>query len=495
MVPVFEFLNSREKKSIKTYYLFFVVSCFLFSISLQAEINNNHNFIDVSEIQSIEQQQKFRGDQPKKKWTVLVYMAADNDLYPFAYRNLAQMKQVGSNENVNILIHLDISHAGQPKVTKHIYMERDKVWQIGPDYLMDSGSDITLFDSVKWALDDFPSDHIAIILWNHGSGDLNPVLRKTINPAQLFKYNTKTHLIELNRTIGFMDFVEKLSQNHQIESLETPATSHPTRGICFDETNGTYLDDAKLMRAFEKIIKERNNKKIDLIIFDACLMAGTGTAYIMSHFADYMVASEEVVLGAGYDYQIMLKKLIETSEISPEDFAKSIVKNYEITYGKQTNDYTNSALKLEYFDALNKNIDLLAQLLIEAIKYQSNNSVKLLIKKCRSRNQCAFFDEPSYIDLGNFYENLLKNINQIILINNKETANTIQAITKTLQQGLFLINKLIIANVVGKNLARARGISIHFPEYYMESPSFQSYYSTEFAKNNSWAKFLKHYFH
>lgn len=35
-------------------------------------------------------------------------MAADNDLRGFAGRNIQQMAQVGSNDNINILVHLDI---------------------------------------------------------------------------------------------------------------------------------------------------------------------------------------------------------------------------------------------------------------------------------------------------------------------------------------------------------------------------------------------------
>jgi hypothetical protein len=429
--------------------------------------------------------------QSKKKVTVLVYVAADNDLYPFAYRNIAQMKQVGSNDNLNILVHLDIRHSGQPKVTKRIYIEQDKVWQIGPDYVLDSGSDVTLFDSVNWALQDFPSDHFILDLWNHGSGDLNPILKKTINPSQLFHYNAETGLIELDRSIGFIDFVDQLNREESEEELSRTNASCK-RGICFDETNGTYLDDAKLMRAFTKIVKERNGKKIDIILFDACLMAGTGTAQIMSQFADYMVASEEVVPGSGYNYQLLLQPLL-AGHISMEDFAKHVVASFYATYGKQTNDYTQSALKLANFKAVSNNINLLSILLIDAIHQQKRNSVKQVIKKCRSRQTCTYFDEPTYIDLYNFYDNLLKNIDQIALNTIQETTEMIAAIKHTLQDGLKLIHNLVVSNIAGKNLAGAHGLSIYFPEYNMTSPSYQSYNSTEFAKNNSWPKFLQAY--
>lgn len=472
--------------SFKNYFLLFTVLISLHSC-IHAEMYLNDDCIIIPE--ALTRERAFT--QPKKKWTFFVYIAADNDLYPFAYRNIAQMKQVGSNENVNILVHLDIRHSGQPKVTKRIYIEKDKIWQIGPDYVLDSGSDVTLFDSVHWALNDFPADHFALVLWNHGSGDLNPILKKTINSSQLFNYNANTGLIELDRSIGFIDFVDQLTR----EEEEKAAESHLgacTRGICFDETNGTYLDDTKLMRAFTKIIKERNNKKIDIILFDACLMAGTGTAHIMSQFADFMVASEEVVPGSGYNYQLLLQELT-SGTITAEDFAKHAVASFYATYGKQTNDYTESAFKLSNFPALSSNINTLAILLIDAIHNQKRNSVKQIIKKSRSRQTCTYFDEPSYIDLWNFYDNLLKQVDQITLTSKQETTEMIQALKHVLQEGLTLINNLVIANVAGKNLAGAHGISIFFPEYNMPSPSYQSYNITEFAKNNSWPQFLQVY--
>ena len=424
--------------------------------------------------------------QPKKKWTILVYIAADNDLYPFAYRNIAQMKQIGSNEHLNILVYLDIKHSGQPKVTKLLYIEHNKIWQIGSDYVMDSGSDKTLFDVVEWAHQDYPCEQFALVLWNHGSGDLNPILRKTINPTQLFKYNAETQLIELDRSIGFIDFIDQLAEKEASESCKH-------RGICFDETNGTYLDDAKLMRAFKKIVQLRNNKKIDLMVFDACLMAGTGTTWIMSQFADYMVASEEVVPGSGYNYQLLLQPLA-SGNISPEALAKHIVDTFYKTYGRQTQDYTHSAFQLSAFKAVCNNIDLLSQLLIEAMQLEKASSVRYIIKKARSRQNCTHFDEPSYIDLGHFYENLLKLTDQIVLNNDVNTSESIAALKKVLREGLALIKKLVIANIAGQNLAEAQGISIYFPEYRVTKPSYQSYDTTEFAKNNSWPKFLKAYF-
>lgn len=425
--------------------------------------------------------------QPKKPWTFLVYMAADNDLYPFAKRNLAQMKQVGSNENINILVHLDINQPSTGKVTKRIYIENNKIYQIGPDYKMNSGDEKTLIDATSWAINNFPSDHLAVVMWNHGSGDLNPHINRTINPAELFFYNKKTKMVELDRSIGFMEYINTLSQE---KTLSKPYNCK--RGICFDETNKTYLDDQKLMRGLKEITSIYG-KKIDLMIFDACLMAGTGTSHIMSQFCDFMVASEEVVLGPGYDYSSVLDPFSYIGAITPKEFAHHIVKAYEKTYSKITQDYTHSAFDLSKFNTLSSNIDKLAQLLTKALQKQQGASVKNYIKNARSPYNCTYFDEPSYIDIGHLYNNLIKKAHTIKLKTAHETTHLTKKIKQTLQDGLEIMNSYIISNVCGKNLAGSIGLSIYFPEKKSYGSHHASYKHTEFAKNNNWLQFLQRY--
>ncbi|HBY05842.1 MAG: hypothetical protein UV38_C0003G0223 [candidate division TM6 bacterium GW2011_GWE2_42_60] len=422
-----------------------------------------------------------------KKWTFLVYMAADNDLFPFASQNLAQLKEIGSNENLTILVHLDIKVPGKSKVTKRLLVKKNQIMQIGPDMCLDSGSEETLVSAGLWAINDFPSEHLVIDFWNHGSGDLNPRLRKTINPAFLFRYDPETGMVRLDRSIAFMDFVDLLSKDEQGEPI---CACDPDRGICFDETYHSYLDDGKLMRGLKRICRARGGKNIDIILFDACLMAGTGTACIMSHFADYMVASEEVVLGPGYNYKLVAG-LLARNDMDPESMVKKIVSDYEVVYGKVTGDYTHSAFRLSEFNALNDNIDALAQLLMTALTQQEEQSVRNAIKASRSRYACTYFDEPSYIDLGHFYLNLRDRVSQMRFKSNAEEMK--QRILQALTDGLVCMSHLIMANVCGANLAGAHGLSIYFPEYRINNPHHESYQYTEFAQHNRWVDFLKAY--
>lgn len=406
-------------------------------------------------------------------WVIVVYMAAANDLAPFADRNIEQMKLVGSNSNLVILVHLDISRPGIKKITKRLIIHKGKVVQVGPDMAMDSGSEQTLISTIRWAYTDFPSKYLGVIFWNHGSGDLNPSIGRAINPSKLFVYNPETRMVELDRSIGFIEFLDALHQSEQ-------------RGVCFDETTGNYLNDQRLKKGLEVCTQERG-RKIDLIYFDACLMAGIGTLWIAHPYADYLIASEEVVLGTGANYHLVLSALAQ-KELTPAEFARHVVKSYDATYSKITQDYTHSAMNLSVVPVLSNNIDIVANLLMAAIAAQKNNSVRLAIKQARNKFACTHFDEPSYIDLGHLYQNLLKNLSAMSVAQN----TLIRDLQHYLTEGLQIIKQTVIDNVTGQHLKNACGISIYFPE---RAPLHPSYQHTEFVLNHpTWHKFLTLYF-
>ena len=71
-------------------------------------------------------------NKPEKKADILIvlYMAARNDLFPFAGRNIKQLQNIGSSDKVKIFIRFDLQKPGQPSVTKHFFIEKNKVMQL-----------------------------------------------------------------------------------------------------------------------------------------------------------------------------------------------------------------------------------------------------------------------------------------------------------------------------------------------------------------------------
>lgn len=415
----------------------------------------------------------------KKPWTFIVYIAADNDLRGFAARNIKQMAQVGSNKNVNIVVQLDIKLSGNQKVTRRYQVEKNKIVHVNADdpysQRMDSGSPQTLISCCTWALENYPAEHYCLIFWNHGTGIIDPGYSKVVNASSLFTFNAATNKLELDRSIGFLDFLDIVNEEQ--------------RGVCWDDTTGNYLSNQNMNSALTTI---RTNllggKKFDIIGFDACLMSMLEVGNIMKHHADNMVSSQEAELGAGWNYNYALSGF-NTGAPSPAAFAQQIVRAYQKAYANITNDYTQSAINLNRLTALEENVSHVATLFLQGLRTQKNRAVTNAIKACRNKHMCTHFDEPSYIDLHHFYTNVKNNIARFKLTNSDEEQKLQTALLKAVEEGMTLITSAVIENTAGKNLHRAKGISIYFPERRVH----HSYRKTLFAASNQWSALLNYF--
>ncbi len=426
---------------------------------------------------------EIRSINPKKSWTVIIYMAADNDLHYFAWKNLKQMEQIGSNDNINIIVQLNTP--GYLNPTKRYIVKKGRRILVqddtSPSTKLNSGNPQTLIDCVSWGVTHYPADNYALVFWNHGSAAIDPNFTKTINPCDLFYRNPTDDMLEIDRGISYMTLLSQITASF----LPTDGK----RGICFDDTFRSYISNSDLDFALKEISsKFLNNKKLDLVVFDACLMSMIEISSIVQKYAHFMATSQEVVYGTGQNYELLFKPFLNGS-LSPKEFAKHIVVAYEQTYQKIINDYTFSALDLSYASDLEKNVNQVATLLTQALSSQSNYSVSNMLRKCKSTQFCTCFDEPSYIDLGDFYTNLLKHI-QHITLNNKSLELSLQLnLSQALQQGLSIISQLVIENRVGQKLRRAQGVSIYFPEHSIA----HNYLKSPFALSNNWSFLLTKY--
>lgn len=416
-----------------------------------------------------------KATQPKR--TIMIYMAADNDLRPFAARNIQQMANIGSNQNITIAVHLDIRISGNKKITRRYLIEKDQVLHIDPynplTQQMDSGNPATLISFCEWAIKSYPADEYDLILWNHGTGILEPPHGKIINPMDLFVFNPSTHRFDLDRSIGFMDAIDQ--------------TDTQQRGVCWDDSTGNYLSNRKMEVALQKICTNfLDGKKFGIIGFDACLMSMIEVCSFIQKYAHVMVSSEEVELGMGWKYDEVLSPFL-TTRLNTAAFGAHIVRAYEKTYQSITNDYTLSAINLDALFSLEQNINNVATLLIDSLDKQKNIFLPIL-KESRHKLLCTHFDEPTYIDLHHFYKNLATNLKKSANNNQMNAALKNNLFTK-LEDGMKIIEQIVIANTVGKNLKNAQGIAIYFPERGIHS----SYQEATFLANNSWGSLLMRY--
>lgn len=370
---------------------------------------------------------------PNKPWTFLVYIAAANDLNPYALLDLQEMMKVGSTPFVNVIVYLTIQEDGKSKQTKKLYVEKGSLQQIGPVLNRDSGDVATLTEALQWACLDYPSEHVAVVLWDHGSGPLN---RKKSS----------------------------------------------VRGICYDFDTGHYLTDRDCLDAFSWARDRVNGgRKFDIIACDACLLASLEMAYTFSSCADYFVASEETIPGNGFQYAFLLNSFAKQS-LDALSFAKLMVSSYAKEYAG-TLDYTLSVADLSKINLLVDNVNAVAQVLSSQLKSKNSVVSKAVIKKCIHRKDCPSFDDGVYIDLCQFYRNLLKNVDGL-----KLSKAVTQQFKKIVAAGIALFPKIIKAQVMSKNYKQLGGLSMYFSRHSID-PSYYGLYWT--AKNSNWLNFLE----
>lgn len=403
-------------------------------------------------------------------WLFLIYMAADNNLHYFAWSNIKQMAALGSNDNVKIVVQLN--EPGANTVTQQYLIEKNRAVSLNPatddnpGKKLNSGDPKTLVDFCTKMIDRFPAQHVALIFWDHGTGCLEPSRARMPCVNELFRLNPENMMLELNRADSFFDRVDC-----------------DARGVCFDDTFHSYLSNARLAGALQEICKHAGSQ-IDIIGFDACLMQMLEVGALMYPYAHIMVGSQEVELGAGWNYKYVLAPFADKVP-SPSELALNIVASYEKVYSKITNDYTLSAVNLDEFPTLIPAMDTVGDLLLTCLTQQTNKSVKSVLKQSRSRKSCVCFDEPSYVDLGNLCKNILANAG------NFNIANDLAQKTKVALQAVLdeITTRVILGNTVGKNLARATGLSVYFPESRLHT----SYANSLFATNNKWGHLVKQY--
>lgn len=463
----------------KQHFLIRLLFCTLIGSTLQSStIGDNSFFIDeinpdITEIKTTNTLPT-TAQQAETEWLVIFYIAADNDLNYFAIRNLQEMMTVGSNKNVTLAVYLD--RQGASKNTQLLIVQKNNTYwanehDITAQQKLNSGSAQTLIRVCDWAISNYPAKHTALILWNHGIGILDSIRGKSTNASELFSFNPTNHMLELNRSIGLFDYLEKVAEDEQ------------DRGVCFSDTYSSYLTNQKLDYALQRIQKKNlKGKKFDIIGFDACLMSMIEVANLIRPYAHYMIGSQEVELGTGWPYHFILSPFIERT-LSPQSFAKHIVKSYKKAYLSITKDFTQSAIDLAQVENLENYLNHVCKLLLKALRLQKNRTVVQAIKRSKGRKNCTCFAEPTYIDLEHFLSNLASNINNIIL---KEQPELLGEIQSAIDQTRNALQMSVVQNETGQNLKKASGLSIYFPSRFINP----SYKQTPFAKNNLWIDLL-----
>ena len=208
--------------------------------------------------------------------TVLIYIAADNNLASNARHNIEDLKAgdvpVWFNEGRGdvLLVYADI--AGE--VPRLMRISKDRYGAVATEVLMEYPDTVNsiapevMSEVLSYAASLFPSNRNGLVLWSHGTGWL---------PDDYY-----------SRPYSSSGTVMPMSLDKDPYAIYVKSF-----GEDYDATENMDIKD----------IAQALPVHYSYILFDACLMGGVEVAYELKDCCDYLVSSSAEILAAGFPYK------------------------------------------------------------------------------------------------------------------------------------------------------------------------------------------------
>lgn len=255
-------------------------------------------------------------------WTVLVYLAGDNNLSSAVDTDLREMRSVGSSPEVNIVVQYDT--AGETGTIRHRIEKAGSGEDLERFGEGDSGDPQTLVDFVTWAAAKFPAEHYALVLWNHGGGWEPSEMDRIAQRVGATEFTGREAGERSASPLAKVLFRSTLEKIFQLPTAEE-------RAICSDDGTGHSLDTIELAGVLEKAVAALG-QPLDLIGMDACLMSNLEVAYEVAPFAKFMVASEENEPNNGWPWDTVVGRLVAKPGLSARELSGFIADDYVKSY-------------------------------------------------------------------------------------------------------------------------------------------------------------------
>jgi hypothetical protein len=329
-------------------------------------------------------------------WSIFLYLCG-TDLETeagLATDNLLELLDVELTDSVNFVIQTGGTEEWWNEVIDPDYVQR---WELEDNdlYLVDEqrltsmGDPKTLSDFLRWGAENYPAEKYMLVFWNHGGGSVAGV-----EFDELFKMDSLT--------------------------LDELAEAFASAGVHFE-----------------------------LVGFDTCLMATLETAATLAPYARYMVASEELEPGGGWDYCSWLQYIADDPEASGLEVGKVICDSYykKCELEDEEGMATLSVIDLAAIPELVAAFDAMAQEMIGVTREMS--SLRGFVQGVtRAENYGGNNDDEGYanmVDLGDLIR------------------NTERVLPETADQVLNALNTAVKYNIKGQSRAKASGLSVYFP--------------------------------
>ena len=329
------------------------------------------------------------------------YMGRGGDDHA-ASLDIAEITQVTLPENVKVVLQPGGSigwgnNSINPNRTQRFVYDTEGMHKVYEDSMSNMGNPQTLVDFLTFCEEEYPADHTMVVFWNHGGA----------------------------------------------------AFGYGYDGIYLDD----YLTLEELRWAFEQVYTlDEENPPVDIIGFDACLMASMEVAEALNGAARYLVASEELEPGYGWDYTDLLNRLVENPRMNPLQLSRAVADSYMDFYagsaiaGNEKATQLYSVMDLGYADDL---YQAYSDFAASALKMSSAyaGTAAHLGKAANSSIKFAGNHQSVYntLDLGLFMQ------------------QATQLLPEESEAVLNILDKMVLYNRTSNTVRDATGLTVYYP--------------------------------
>ncbi len=393
--------------------------------------------------------------RPVAKWTLMIYLDADNNLESAGIEDINEMETVGSTPEVNIIVQMDRCGTGHGyddsngdwTGAKRFYVTKDDDPDIiGSRELADLG-EVNMGDPTvttnftDWAVANFPAENYGLVFWNHGGS---------------------------------------------------------FHGVCWDDDNDEDRLTMPEVGAAVGQLRDRLEDEVDLVGFDACNMGDMGVMYELYRKAAVGVASAYSEPGEGWPYETILPALVAQPDMAPETLGALIAEMYVESYTDRGSDPIDSApisqaaFDLTAFGVLEDRLSRLGMYLathadLRLLQNGKWPQIQQARSDTNSYDMVSLANELPLNNLGSLYDlvDLLDNLAQ-----NLGLDTTAQRYIRDVEAATARAIIFNAANPLHERVKDAHGLTLWFPLDASTDSALETFQGLRFAKDSYWDEFL-----
>src|SRR5689334_15586955 len=250
----------------------------------------------------IEERHPRSADAPKQKWTVMVYLAGDNNLTANCIEVLQQLESVKYNDSICVLACFD-SNTPWPKGSRYLAINspRDHAkngldWGIHNDLIPPNQR------NHAFTPPSFCDDAVPVNGQHMRRPEVAEGLRRFVTWAMTKNEPSKRYMLILYGHGPVVAGQSFLAQDNPPSSL--------------------------LLGDLKKILAGHFNggRKLDILACQNCVMNGVETAYEVRDQVHYMIGSQGLVLASGWPYERIFSAISDKPDAPTDEVAKKLLK-------------------------------------------------------------------------------------------------------------------------------------------------------------------------